>query len=74
MQQLTSNLSPLWWGEMFPVKDDCFVANDSLTFTSEILMYSRTEDSVCQGVFFPAGVRVFPAGNLQNPQEILTKN
>ena len=27
-----------------------------------------------QGVIFPAGVRVFPAGNLQNPQEILTKN
>ena len=26
-----------------------------------------------QGVIFPAGVRVFPAGNLQNPQEILTK-
>ena len=26
-----------------------------------------------QGVFFPAGVRVFPAGNLKNPQEILTK-
>ena len=26
-----------------------------------------------QGVIFPAGVRVFPTGNLQNPQEILTK-
>ena len=26
-----------------------------------------------QGVFFPAGVRVFPAGNLKYPQEILTK-
>ena len=26
-----------------------------------------------QGVIFPAGVRVFPAGNLQNPQEILTR-
>ena len=26
-----------------------------------------------QGVFFPAGVQVFPAGNLKNPQEILTK-
>ena len=26
-----------------------------------------------QGVIFPAGVREFPAGNLQNPQEILTK-
>ena len=26
-----------------------------------------------QGVIFPAGVRVFPPGNLQNPQEILTK-
>ena len=26
-----------------------------------------------QGVFFPAGVRVFLAGNLKNPQEILTK-
>ena len=51
MQQLTSNLSPLWWGEMFPVKDDCFVANDSLTFTSEILMYSRTEDSVCRVLY-----------------------
>ena len=26
-----------------------------------------------QGVIFPAGVWVFPAGNLQNPQEMLTK-
>ena len=26
-----------------------------------------------QGVFSPAGVWVFPAGNLQNSQEILTK-
>ena len=26
-----------------------------------------------QGVIFPEGVRVFPAENLQNPQEILTK-
>ena len=24
--------------------------------------------------FFPAGVRVFPVGNLQNPQEILAKS
>ena len=26
-----------------------------------------------QGIFSPAGVRVFSAGNPQNPQEILTK-
>ena len=31
------------------------------------------EEWFTQGVIFPAGVRVFPAGNLQNPQEILTK-
>ena len=30
-------------------------------------------DGNVQGVIFPTGVRVFPAGNLQNPQEILTK-
>ena len=31
--------------------------------------------NVCpgQGVIFPVGVRVFSAGNLQTPQEILTK-
>ena len=29
--------------------------------------------SMFQGVIFPAGVRVFPARKLQNPQEILTK-
>ena len=33
----------------------------------------HTVHSPSQGVIFPTGVRVYPAGNLQNPQEILTK-
>ena len=35
--------------------------------------FSTNNGEFCSGRFPPAGVRVFPAGNLQNPQEILTK-
>ena len=38
-----------------------------------LLLWLCESASPVQGVIFPAGVRVFPAGNLQNSQEILTK-
>ena len=45
---------------------------------SVVCVFTESKSQHCrdrwaQGVIFPAGVRVFPAGNLQNPQEILTK-
>ena len=41
--------------------------------TNYIRNTKDTRDTKDQGVFSPAGVWVFPARNIQNPQEILTK-
>ena len=52
---------------------ECSLCSPAVGTAIELDCTTATGQYYSQGLFFNAGVRVFPAGILQIPQEILTK-